>query len=190
MRTCMHACDLTPPKLERIKTPGLNMMCISYQGPTMFFGQEIRCLNARLNARPSARDKSGMWHSQVRPRREETPTGSLHVLFKNAIRFTGRGLAIQCVHTYLALLSIGLILCVCVCVHVCVRACVHAQTGIYWYTAWLGRSSSIPEVVDSSPPAVTYFLSTCCDLKPLTVATLMGQHVICNTRPCHCLYLR
>jgi hypothetical protein len=38
VRTCMRACDLTPPTLERIKTTGLNMMCISNQGPTMFFG--------------------------------------------------------------------------------------------------------------------------------------------------------
>jgi hypothetical protein len=35
------------------------------------------------------------------------------------------GLAIQCVHTYLALLGIGLLLCVCVCARVCV--CVHKR---------------------------------------------------------------
>jgi hypothetical protein len=47
------------------------------------------------------------------------------------------------------------------------------STGIVAVVEWLGRSSFIPEVVDSSPPAVTYFLSTCFDLKPLTMATLM-----------------
>jgi hypothetical protein len=41
MRTYVYArvrVTLTAPKLERIKTHGLNMMCISYQGPTMLFG--------------------------------------------------------------------------------------------------------------------------------------------------------
>ena len=37
---------------------------------------------------------------------------------------------------------------------------------------WLGRSSSIPEVVDSSPPDVTYLLSTCFDFDKRHVSGL------------------
>jgi hypothetical protein len=64
------------------------------------------------------------------------------------------------------------------------------QTQQVAVVEWLGHSSSIPEGVDSSPPTVTYILSTCFELKLLTMATLMGKHVICNTRACHCLYPR